>query len=219
MGPPIDDVFPIIDNKLDLVERSFYHYRMNTKNTYEIRNKLLAVTESLIYQYGIHATGMEQIVKETGISRKTIYRYFSNKDDLCAQALLSRDERWMKWFTDSSLKGENPEACILEMFHALKSWFMSGEFRGCAFINATGEISDPTHPIRIIAKEHQQKIFSFIQQLTEKLDVNKPLELARQLLVLIDGAITAAMMMNAPSVADDAKEAARLLINNSLIQR
>uniref|UniRef100_UPI0008FF95E8 TetR/AcrR family transcriptional regulator n=2 Tax=Xenorhabdus nematophila TaxID=628 RepID=UPI0008FF95E8 len=200
-----------MDNLLDQVERSFYYHRMNTKNAYEIRNTLLEVTESLIYQYGIHSTGMEQIVKETGISRKTIYRYFTNKDDLCAQALLSRDERWMKWFTDSSLKGENPEACLLEMFHTLKSWFMSGEFRGCAFINTAGEISDPAHPIRIIAKEHKQKIFSFITQLTEKLGVSEPLELARQLLVLIDGAITVAMVMNTPSSADDAKEAAKLL--------
>ncbi|MDX7998479.1 TetR/AcrR family transcriptional regulator [Xenorhabdus sp. Reich] len=192
---------------------------MNTKNAYEIRNKLLEVTESLIYQYGIHSTGMEQIVKETGISRKTIYRYFTNKDDLCAQALLSRDERWIRWFSESSLKGESPEACILEMFNALRSWFMSEEFRGCAFINTAGEISDPAHPIRIIAKEHKQKIFLFITQLTEKLGVSEPLELARQLLVLIDGAITVAMVMNMPSAADDAKKTAGLLINNPLIKR
>ncbi|MDX7992068.1 TetR/AcrR family transcriptional regulator [Xenorhabdus littoralis] len=192
---------------------------MNTKNAYEIRNKLLEVTESLIYQYGIHSTGMEQIVKETGISRKTIYRYFANKDDLCAQALLSRDERWIRWFSESSLKGGSPEACLLEMFHTLKSWFMSGEFRGCAFINTAGEVSNPAHPVRIIAKEHKQKIFSFIKQLTEKLNVSEPHELAQQLLILIDGAITVAMVMNMPSAADDAKKAAGLLINNPLIKR
>jgi len=189
---------------------------MNTKNTNEIPDRLLDAAEALIYQYGLNATGMEQIVKKTGIARKTIYRYFSNKDDLCAQALQHRDKRWMQWFTDTSLVSDKPEECLLAMFDALRSWFLTEDFRGCAFINSAGETADPQHPVRIIAKEHKENILRFITELAEKADANAPQTLANQLLVLIDGAITVAMLMSNPSAADDAKETAKVLINSQL---
>ncbi|MFZ4835353.1 TetR/AcrR family transcriptional regulator [Rouxiella sp. Mn2063] len=189
---------------------------MNTKNTTEIPDRLLDAAEALIYQHGLNATGMEQIVKKTGIARKTIYRYFSNKDDLCAQALQHRDKRWMRWFEESSCVSDSPEACLLAMFDALKSWFQTEDFRGCAFINSAGETADPHHPVRVIAKEHKVNILRFITRLAEKAHAKTPQALANQLLVLIDGAITVAMLMGNPAAADDAKETAKVLINSQI---
>lgn len=155
---------------------------------------------------------MELIVKESGIARKTLYRYFSNKDDLCAQALLRRDERWMRWFTTCSLTSEDARENILNLFTTLKSWFLTDSFRGCAFINSAGETAAPTHPVRIIAREHKQNILELTHQLAVAAGASNPDLLARQLLLLIDGAITVAMVMGSPAAADDARETAKVLI-------
>ncbi|WP_251280640.1 TetR/AcrR family transcriptional regulator, partial [Enterobacter hormaechei] len=60
----------------------------------DTQQKILATAEALIYQNGIHATGMDLLVKTSGVARKSIYRHFENKDDVAAAALKARDVRW-----------------------------------------------------------------------------------------------------------------------------
>jgi AcrR family transcriptional regulator len=97
---------------------------MNKKPS-DTREKILATAEQLIYQNGIHAMGMDLLVKSSGVARKSIYRHFANKEDVASAALNERDERWMQWFRTESDKGETPQERILNMFTVLKSWFES----------------------------------------------------------------------------------------------
>ena len=64
----------------------------------DVQTRLLRATETLIYQGGIHATGMDAIVKASGVARKSVYKHYPTKDALVAAALQARDERWMQWF-------------------------------------------------------------------------------------------------------------------------
>lgn len=184
---------------------------MNTKST-DTQQKILATAEQLIYQNGIHATGMDLLVKTSGVARKSIYRYFATKDAVTAAALNARDERWMNWFRTECDKAGSPQARILNMFTVLKGWFESEGFRGCAFINTAGEVGDPQDPVRQIAKLHKQKLHDYTLELTHQLNAEQPAALARQLLILIEGAITTAHVMGDNSAADSAKEVAQLLI-------
>jgi|GEM_PF-32224 len=199
---------------VDQVERSFYLYRMN-KTPGTTREKILTTAEQLIYQNGIHATGMDLLVKTSGVARKSIYRYFATKDDVAAAALNARDERWIHWFRTESDKGDTPQARILNMFSALKSWFESDGFRGCAFINTAGEVGDPDDPVRQIAKRHKQKLLDYTLELTTQLNIEQPAALARQLLILMEGAITLAYVMGDNSAADSAREVAKLLLEQA----
>ncbi|KAG0771192.1 hypothetical protein G6F22_016699 [Rhizopus arrhizus] len=70
--------------------------------------KILATAEALIYQNGIHATGMDLLVKTSGVARKSIYRHFENKDQVAATALNARDVRWLAWFQQAA--GSSPTA-------------------------------------------------------------------------------------------------------------
>jgi AcrR family transcriptional regulator len=79
---------------------------MDEISSTETMDKLLAATERLIYAGGICATGMDAIVKSSGVARKTIYRYFRTKDELVAEALRKRDERWMRWFIATGNKAD-----------------------------------------------------------------------------------------------------------------
>jgi AcrR family transcriptional regulator len=185
---------------------------MNEITGNETRDIILDVAEKLIYKSGIAATGMDLLVKTAGVSRKSIYRYFTNKEDLVVAALKRRDERWMLWFSTEVDKAATPAARLLNLFTVLKGWFDSDGFRGCAFINTSGETGDPHDPVRQVAKLHKQKLLEYVTQLCIDQGVENPQGLARQVLILIDGAITVALVMGDHNAADQAQGLMKVLL-------
>lgn len=185
----------------------------------DARERLLEAAEALIYAGGIHATGVDAIVREAGAARKSFYTYFESKDALVAAALERRDERWMRWFVEGTLKrGQTPEARLLGMFDVLREWFASEGFHGCAFLNASGEIASPDDPIRLVAREHKARLLDFVREQCEALlaahgvDRRPAARLARQWLILIDGAIGVALVSGEADAALDARAAAKPLL-------
>ncbi|MDO7899392.1 TetR/AcrR family transcriptional regulator [Pseudomonas citrulli] len=185
---------------------------MNENISSETRDIILDVAEKLIYRSGIAATGMDLLVKTAGVSRKSVYRYFANKDDLIVAALKRRDERWMQWFSSEVDKATTPAARLFNLFTVLKGWFDSDGFRGCAFINTSGETGDPQDPVRQVAKLHKQKLLDYVTRLCVDQGVENPDALARQLLILIDGAITVALVMGDHGAADQARDMLGVLL-------
>ncbi|MGF6208536.1 AcrR family transcriptional regulator [Pseudomonas frederiksbergensis] len=187
--------------------------RMNEITSNDTRDIILDVTEKLIYKSGIAATGMDLLVKTAGVSRKSIYRYFANKEELTVAALQRRDERWMLWFRTEVDKAATPAERLLNLFTVLTGWFNSEGFRGCAFINTSGETGDPQDPVRLVAKDHKQKLLDYVCELCTEHGATDPQALAKQLLILIDGAITVALVMGDHSAADNAQCMARKLLD------
>ncbi|WP_429492743.1 TetR/AcrR family transcriptional regulator [Pseudomonas sp. S30_BP2TU TE3576] len=186
---------------------------MNEITSNDTRDIILDVTEKLIYKSGIAATGMDLLVKTAGVSRKSIYRYFANKDDLVVAALQRRDQRWMHWYQSEVNQAQTPAGRLLNLFTVLQTWFASEGFRGCAFINTSGETGDPQDPVRLVAKEHKQKLLDYVCELCTEYGAEDPQMLARQLLILIDGAITVALVTGDHSAADNAQCMARKLLD------
>jgi AcrR family transcriptional regulator len=183
------------------------------------RERLLAAAEALVYAGGIHATGVDAIVKQSGTARKSFYTHFESKDALIAAALERRDERWMNWFVQGTLRhGKRPHARLLGMFDVLREWFVSEDFHGCAFLNAAGEIASPDDPIRVVAREHKERLLDFVRAQCDEfvasigIDARRAARLSRQLLILIDGAIGVALVSGDPDAAHDARSAAEKLL-------
>ena len=185
----------------------------------DARERLLDAAESLIYAGGIHATGVDAIVRTAGAARKSFYTWFESKDALVAAALRRRDERWMRWFVDGTLaRARSPRARLLAMFDLLREWFASDGFHGCAFLNAAGETGSPDDPVRIVAREHKARLLAFVREQCEAFaaaagtDRRHAARLARQWLILIDGAIGVALVSGDADAASDARSAAQQLL-------
>ena len=43
-------------------------------------NRMMEKAKELFFEFGYRATSMDQIAEESGISKMTIYRYFSSKE-------------------------------------------------------------------------------------------------------------------------------------------
>lgn len=190
------------------------------------RERLLDAAETLIYAGGIHATGVDAIVKRSGAARKSFYAHFESKEALVAAALERRDACWMAWFVEATKKrGKTPRARLVGMFDVLREWFEQADFHGCAFLNAAGEIERADDPIRVVVREHKARLLAFVR---EQLDAHAAqagadrrfvARLARQWLVLIDGAIGVALVSGDASAARDARAAAELLLDATLPNR
>ena len=59
----------------------------------ETRTAILQRTEILFFKYGIKSVTMDDIARELGISKKTLYQFFDNKNDLLAQIMEVAEKR------------------------------------------------------------------------------------------------------------------------------
>ncbi|AJZ61943.1 bacterial regulatory s, tetR family protein [Paraburkholderia fungorum] len=184
------------------------------------RERLLDTAEALIYAGGIHATGVDAIVKQSGTARKSFYTHFESKDALVVAALERRDERWMNWFIAGTLKhGKTARKHLLGMFDVLREWFASEDFHGCAFLNAAGEIASADDPIRIVARKHKERLLAFVRSQCDEyaaesgMDARGAARLSRQWLILLDGAIAVALVSCEADAALDARTAAEALLD------
>jgi AcrR family transcriptional regulator len=186
---------------------------MNTTDDSPLTARLLAATEKLIYSGGIHATGMDAIVKASGVARRSIYQLYSNKEALVAAALLARDQRWMAWFIDATSQTSAPLERLASIFPALRQWFETEDFHGCAFINAAGELGGVNPEIGAVSALHKQRLLSYLRELTNASGLSNPDEIANYFLILIDGATAVAMVTGDTGAADSAGRAAALLLS------
>jgi AcrR family transcriptional regulator len=53
----------------------------------ETKHKILAEAEALFMKYGFKSITMDDIARELGISKKTLYQFFEDKNDLVNQAI------------------------------------------------------------------------------------------------------------------------------------
>lgn len=178
------------------------------------RDELVQKALGTFYRHGFHATGMDRLVAETGISKTSMYKHFRTKEDLILAALRLRDEQFRNWlYRRMEEIGSTPREQLLALFDVLGEWFAKEDFQSCMFIKASGEYPDREHPIHAHSAEHKRLIFCHIRELARQAGVNDPDTLARQLVLLKEGAVVTAHLRYTEDPADDAKRAAKVLLD------
>ncbi len=177
------------------------------------REHLLDTALSLFRTNGFHATGIDKILANAGVAKMTLYKHFRSKDELILAALRRRDESFRNWFVrDVERRAEAPRERLAALFDALGYWLASDGVTGCMFINAAAEYGDCEHPIHVAAAEHKRLLTGYVRALSEKAGVADSDRLARQLYILIEGAIVATQVCSRTDSAGDARDAAEILI-------
>lgn len=180
------------------------------------REQLIQTAQKLFARNGFHAVGIDTILEESGVAKRTLYNHFRSKDDLILAVLRYYDERFRNQFIKSVEKRSGtPRGRLLALFDVAEDWFAQGDFFGCMFVGATGEFPEEGTAIRNICREFKKLLQNYIEQLAAQARLEHPRQLAEQLLLLLEGAITMAQINNSPVSARQAKNAAKVLIKNS----
>lgn len=182
------------------------------------RDELVQKALQTFYRNGFNATGMDMLVAESGISKTSMYKHFRTKEDLIIAVLRLRDENFRNWFYRRMEElGSTPRDQLIAMFDALEEWFSESGYQGCMFIKASSEFQDASHPIHKQSADHKRMLEDHMIRLARQADVSEPELLARQLLLLKEGAIVTAHLGHTENAAQDAKAAALRLIDASAL--
>ena len=179
------------------------------------RDELVQKALLVFYRNGFHATGMDMLVAETGISKTSMYKHFRTKEDLILAVLRLRDEHFRNWlYRRMEELADTAHQQLIAMFDALEEWFGEPGYKGCMFIKASSEYQDASHPIHKQSADHKRMLESHFTNLAKQAGFENPGALARQLLILKEGAIVTAHLGHTDNPAQDAKAAAIQLVNS-----
>ncbi|MEU3774868.1 TetR/AcrR family transcriptional regulator [Streptomyces sp. NPDC032472] len=175
----------------------------------EARTRLLDAAEALFYAEGIQAVGMDRIRAESGVPLKRLYKVFPAKEALVAAYLERRDRRWMASLRDAvEAAAGDPVGAVFEW---LAGWFAEPGFRGCAFLNAFGELGAGPAGVLDVVRRHKAELRALLGEAAGGAGAGRE-ELAEQLLILVEGATAVAALTPGPEPARRAGAAATTLL-------
>src|SRR5688572_15103482 len=86
----------------------------------EANEKILHTSLHMFFRYGIKHVTMDDIAKELGMSKKTIYQYFKEKDDLVNQLCLGQVKTQERGFTELAKIAKDPIHEIILMSEKMR---------------------------------------------------------------------------------------------------
>ena len=182
------------------------------------REHLIETALELFSRNGFHGVGIDTILNKSGVAERTLYNHFKSKDELILAVLRHYDERFRNFFMRTvERQAGNPKDRLLAVFDVAEKWFDQKNFYGCIFVGATNEYPENGTAIRNTCREFKGLMLAYIKELAKEAKVKQPGQLAVQLLLLFEGAITMAQINNSPLSAKQAKSAAKVLIANAAI--
>ncbi len=181
------------------------------------RQHLVETAIELFAAHGYHGTGIDRIADEAKVSKKTMYHHFRSKEELILAALRHYDGRFRNEFMKAvDSHGDTAYERLLAIFDVAHAWFSDDKFYGCMFINAIGEYSAPDTAIREVCKEYKRLTLSYIEELTEAANIPDAHAVAATIAILLEGSIVTAQVAGTPNAAENAKSAAKIIVDNAL---
>src|SRR5215470_1611969 len=99
-------------------------------------DRIRKTARELFYREGIRAVGVDEIVSRAGVTKPSLYRSFSSKDELAAAYLRDYDgEFWARFEHAAAKHPGDPKAQILDYIGGLGRRAQRDDYRGCGLSN------------------------------------------------------------------------------------
>ena len=131
--------------------------------------RILEVASGLFYKQGYRATGINEVIKESGVAKATFYNHFPTKDDLCYAYLKGVSDYELEYLDGFIAAAKGTVNRFLAPLQSLGPWLIDTEYRGCPFLHMVAEIPDHTSPLRRIGSKLYQNVTKRVAQLCEEL--------------------------------------------------
>lgn len=177
------------------------------------REAILETAERLFYDNGFHATGIDRIVGEAGVTPRTLYNHFASKDDLVCAVLRRREARYFSDFDEYTAAREQLHGdAVRAVFEALARWLNGEAARGCMFISALSEYPDEGGEVGAIVAAHKARVRDGLRQRLAAMGIESDESLVGGLLLLMEGATGLAPVLGSDKAAAYAIDAAQALL-------
>ncbi len=160
---------------------------MTTEVKQSPRERLLEAAATLTYRDGV-GIGVEALCKAAGVSKRSMYQLFESKDELLAASLEERAADFVAGLLPPTDDGRSPRERVLHVFERLESQAGAPEFRGCRYLAVQIELKNQTHPASRVAHQIKTNLTAFFRSEVSEGGASDPDLLARQLILVFDGA-------------------------------
>ena len=187
----------------------------------ELEGKKLEIVKyafGRFYESGFHATSMEGALAGSGISKRTLYKYFPSKEDLIEAVLTLYSEAVVQQLFGPVAHISDPREQIIAFFDVRK---VAGRMltRGCLGVKAaqefTGKDADIVALGRCAASLGEAKFL----ELCKQAGFAEPARVARQLNLIFQGALSLSHTLGDTSPFMLAKDMASTVLDNAAAAR
>jgi AcrR family transcriptional regulator len=156
------------------------------------RTRIVEAATRLFYQEGIRAVSVDAVAERAKITKKTLYYHFKSKDDLIAAYLQSQDQStldlYARWFSETAGTAADKVRGLFSRFGRAAD---HPRWKGCGFLRTTAELaSTPGHPAIKAGAAHKKRFEAWLSKELRNHAVLNSTAIARQIVILLDGAAT-----------------------------
>ncbi|MDH6230437.1 AcrR family transcriptional regulator [Mesorhizobium soli] len=180
------------------------------------RERIVLAAAKLFYSEGIRAVSVDAVAEKAGVTKRTLYYHFESKDDLVAAYLAARDQPnlvlYQRWFAETE---GNAADKVRGIFRNLERVARKPSWKGCSFLRTAAELANmPGHPAMKTGAAHKKRVEEWLRTEFETAGAASAApQLARQVILLLDGSFAVALLHRDPAYMEAAGDAAHALVS------
>jgi AcrR family transcriptional regulator len=150
-----------------------------------VKEKILETATGLFHGQGINKTGIDQIIRESGVAKASFYYSYPSKESLIVSYL-------EKHHRDFVLHVANRDD-VWAPFEGLENIVKAGPFMGCPFANALAELPN-SRAIANAVGAYRESVLEFFEKAVQDDS------LAKELMIIYDGAFLACKLQEPATI-------------------
>ena len=154
------------------------------------RQAIIESAYETFYRQGFHASGVETLAEQAGVTKRTLYAHFGSKDGLIVAVLEYRHDQFIKKLL-SALEQYPKQETVDAYLAFIECWTGEPNFCGCLFLHACAEYTDPNSKPYRIAQAHKAQIRQIIKERLELANIDNAKRHADYAFLLGEGMISA----------------------------
>lgn len=178
----------------------------------QTRQRILDAAYGLFWRQGFLRVSMDEIAARAKITKRALYQHFRSKDDLMAEALAHSSELAIQRMQAFHRPPDAAEL-IDTFFSDLAVWAAKPRWSGSGFTRVVIELADLRgHPARAIARRHKTEVERWLADGLTSARIVSPKERAREIMLLMEGAMLLMLTHGDRGYAKAAALAAKALV-------
>lgn len=178
------------------------------------RDRLLATARRLFTRHGASNVGINDVTAAAGVARMTLYNNFPSKDALTAAVYEEMARAALHALSGMETSGRLEEENILAIFDHFDRSEHEADYRGCPFIHASLQAAEASGAIYAIVHSYKRGLREHVFHMLDEGRWNRA-ELADQIVLLLDGAVTEAYLKGVADPMTAAKHATATLLRSA----
>jgi len=179
-----------------------------TKGNPAVRRRILDAAARMFHSHGYLATGMNELMVEADVAKRTFYKHFESKMAVLKAYLEDFDEKLYEKARQRLGQVADPKERIFALFDFRAANQEINDYLGCPYAKINSEIGYDEPEINEIVRKSKIRFKGVIRKMVEGANDKKRLsdeELTDLIFLLMDGALLSAVIFKSSDELRNAK--------------